>query len=205
MEPLPRVTFARHTSDILNEIAANAPGARVSLGEIVASLGDRGFALLMVVLGLPNVLPMPPPIPLVCGLLLVVIALQIVLGLRHPWIPRRVLAASVAHDRLDAVLARATPVLRKLERFSRRRLSFVPASWELRGAGLLLLIVSIGLVCAAPLIGQIPMGISICLIGLALVERDGVIMVAAALFGAAGLVLNFGFILAVVKGVMALV
>src|SRR5882762_6191175 len=48
MEPLPRVTFARHTSDILNEIAANAPGARVSLGEIVASLGDRGFALLMV-------------------------------------------------------------------------------------------------------------------------------------------------------------
>jgi hypothetical protein len=84
-------------------------------------------------------------------------------------------------------------------------LSFLPASWELRGAGLLLLIVSIGLVCAAPLIGQIPMGVSICLIGLALVERDGVIMSVAALFGALGLVLNFGFILAVVKAVMALV
>jgi hypothetical protein len=38
-----------------------------------------------------------------------------------------------------------------------------------------------------------------------LVERDGVIMAAAALFGAIGLALNFGFILAVVKGVMALV
>jgi hypothetical protein len=198
------VTVARHTSDILNEIAADAAGARVSLNEIVSSLGDRGFALLMVVLGLPNVLPMPPPIPLVCGLLLVVIALQIVLGRRHPWLPRRVLAASVARDKLDAVLARATPVLRKLERFSRRRLSFVPPSWELRGAGGLLLIVSIGLVCAAPLIGQIPMGISTCLIGLALVERDGVIMAAAILFGAAGLALNFGFIVAVVAGIMAL-
>ena len=81
----------------------------------------------------------------------------------------------------------------------------MPASVELRGAGLLLLVVSIGLVCAAPFIGQIPMGISTCLIGLALVERDGVIMASAALFGAIGLALNFGFILAVVKGVMALV
>jgi hypothetical protein len=205
MESSLRVTAARHTSDILNEIAAKANGERVTLGEIVASLGDRGFALLMVVLGLPNVLPMPPPIPLVWGLLLVFIALQIVLGRRLPWLPRRVLAASVARDRLHVALARATPVLRKLEQFSRRRLSFVPASFELLGAGLLLLLVSIGLVCAAPLIGQIPMGISICLIGLALVERDGVIMVVAALFGALGLVLNFGFILAVVKGVMALV
>jgi hypothetical protein len=199
------VNFARHTSDILNEIAADAQGARVTLGEIVSSLGDRGFALLMVVLGLPNVLPLPPPIPLVCGLLLVFIALQILWGRRHPWLPRRALAASVEHEKLDAVLARATPVLRKLERFSRHRLSFVPVAWELRGAGILLLVVSIGLVCAAPLIGQIPMGISTCLIGLALVERDGVIMALAALFGVIGLVLNFGFILAVVEAVMALV
>ena len=199
------MSAARRTSDILNEIAASTHGARVTLGEIVASLGDRGFALLMVVLGLPNVLPLPPPIPLLCGFLLVFIALQIVLGRRHPWLPARALAASVAHERLDTVLARATPVLRKLERFSRRRLSFLPASWELRGAGVLLLLVSIGLVCAAPLIGQIPMGVSVCLFGLALVERDGVIMSLAALFGALGLVLNFGFILAIIRAIMALV
>jgi len=199
------VSAARRTSDILNEIAASTHGARVTLGEIVASLGDRGFALLMVVLGLPNVLPLPPPIPLLCGFLLVFIALQIVLGRRHPWLPARALAASVEHERLDRVLARATPVLRKLERFSRRRLSFLPTSWELRGAGVLLLLVSIGLVCAAPLIGQIPMGVSVCLIGLALVERDGVIMSLAALFGALGLVLNFGFILAIIRAIMALV
>jgi hypothetical protein len=194
----------RRASEVLDGIAANAQGARVSLGEIVDSLEERGFALLMVVLGLPNVLPMPPPIPLVCGLMLVFIALQIVLGRHHPWIPRRALAASVARERLDVALARATPVLRRLERFSRKRLSFLPASWELRGAGLLLLIVSLGLVCAAPLIGQIPLGISICLTGLALVERDGVIMAVAALFGALGLAVNFGFILAVVEGVMSL-
>jgi len=194
----------RRTSDVLDGIAANAQGMRITLGEIVTSLEERAFALLMVVLGLPNVLPMPPPIPLVCGLFLVFIALQIVLGRHRPWIPRRALAASVARERVDQAVARATPVLRELERFSRRRLSFLPASWELRGAGILLLIVSLGLVCAAPLIGQIPMGISICLTGLALVERDGIIMAVAVLFGALGLALNFGFILALAKGVMSL-
>src|SRR4051794_38646674 len=176
MEILSRLPAYRRASDVLDEIAANAQGARVSLGEIVASLEERAFALLMVVLGLPNVLPMPPPIPLLCGLFLVFIALQIVLGRQRPWIPRRALAASVPRERLDAVVARATPILRKLERFSRRRLSFLPASWELRGAGLYLLVISLGLVFAAPFIGQIPMGISICLTGLALVERDGIVM-----------------------------
>ena len=205
MESSSRPPADRRASDVLEGIAANASGVRVSLGEIVSSLEERAFALLMVVLGLPNVLPMPPPIPLLSGLFLVFISLQIVLGRNRPWIPRRALSASVARDRLELVVSRATPVLRRLERFSRRRLSFLPPSWELRGAGILLLIVSLGLVCAAPLIGQIPMGISVCLTGLALVERDGVIMVAAAFFGAIGLVLNFGFIIALVEGVMSLV
>ena len=204
MEISSRSSADRRASDVLDGIAANAQGARVSLGEIMASLEERAFALLMVVLGLPNVLPMPPPIPLLCGLFLVFIALQIVLGRHRPWIPKRALAASVPRERVDAAVARAAPVLRKLERFSRRRLSFLPANWELRGAGLFLLVISIGLVFAAPFIGQIPMGISICLTGLAVVERDGVVMLLAAFFGAIGLALNFGFILALVKGIMAI-
>jgi hypothetical protein len=195
----------RRASEVLDGIAANAQGVRVSLGEIMASLEERAFALLMVVLGLPNILPMPPPIPLLCGFFLVFIALQIVLGRHRPWIPRRALGLSVPRDRLDTAISRATPVLRKLERFSRPRLlSFLPLTWELRVAGILLLLVSIGLVCAAPIIGQIPMGISVCLIGLALVERDGIILIAAVFFGALGLALNFGFILAVVQGIMSL-
>ncbi len=195
----------RRASEVLDGIAASAQGVRVSLGDIMASLEERAFALLMVVLGLPNILPMPPPIPLLCGLFLVFIALQIVFGRHQPWIPRRALSVSVPRDRLDAAISRATPVLRKLERFSRPRLlSFLPVTLELRVAGILLLIVSLGLVCAAPVIGQIPMGISVCLTGLALVERDGLIMMGAVFFGALGLALNFGFILAIVKGIMFL-
>jgi hypothetical protein len=200
-----RLPADRRASEVLDGIAASAQGERVSLGDIMASLEQRAFALLMVVLGLPNILPMPPPIPLLCGFFLVFIALQIVVGRHQPWIPRRALGLSVPRERLDVAISRATPVLRKLERFSRPRLlNFLPVAWELRVAGTLLLIVSLGLVCAAPVIGQIPMGISVCLMGLALVEHDGLIMIGAVFFGALGLVLNFGFILAIIKGIMSL-
>ena len=43
----------RRASEVLDGIAASAQGVRVSLGDIMASLEERAFALLMVVLGLP--------------------------------------------------------------------------------------------------------------------------------------------------------
>ena len=58
------------------------------MGDAVEVLRDRAFALLVVVLALPNCLPMPPPIPLVCGFLLAFVAIQIALGRSTPWLPR---------------------------------------------------------------------------------------------------------------------
>ena len=68
---------------------AEQEGERLTVGEIVAVLKDRAFALLIVILGLPNCLPMPPPIPLVCGLLLLLVAIQITAGMASPGCPAR--------------------------------------------------------------------------------------------------------------------
>ena len=81
------------TSDILVRLVGESATDRVSVRAIVDVLGERAYALLVVVLGLPNCLPMPPPIPLICGLLLLFVAAQIVLGKPSPWLPRRLLGA----------------------------------------------------------------------------------------------------------------
>jgi hypothetical protein len=67
------------TSEVLAALAAHST-ERLTVGDVVLILRDRAFALLVVLLGLPNCLPMPPPIPLVCGLLLALVAAQIVAG-----------------------------------------------------------------------------------------------------------------------------
>ncbi len=64
------------TSEVLASLAAHG-SERLTVADIVTVLRGRAFALLVVLLGLPNCLPMPPPIPLVCGLLLALVAAQI--------------------------------------------------------------------------------------------------------------------------------
>ena len=185
------------TSDILAKLV-DEPGDRLSLETIFANLGDRSFALLVVILGLPNCIPMPPPIPLICALLLVAVALQMIFGRKAPWAPRYMLAKSVSRADVERAAGRAMPYLHWLEKWSRPRLQWTESGLGALLIGLLLLFLAIGLLTAAPFIGQIPWGLSICLLGLGLVEGDGVLVLAALVAGALGAFLSAGFVYAIV-------
>ncbi|MEN5080910.1 exopolysaccharide biosynthesis protein [Bosea sp. TWI1241] len=191
------------TSNLLVAIAA-LPGPRVAVGDIVAALRDRAYALLVVLLGLPNCLPMPPPIPLVCGLVLAFVAAQMLMGRAMPWLPQRLLARSIAQPDLVRAVERALPPLIRLERVSRARLTMLGGPRAIPVLGAVLLVLSIGLVVSAPFIGQIPLGLAVCLVGLGLVERDGVLILAGAAIGAVGLMLSAGFAYALVSGIAGL-
>ena len=180
---------------------ASQEGDRLTVGDIVAVLRDRAFALLVVLLGLPNCLPMPPPIPFVCGLLLGLVAAQLAAGRPTPWLPQALLRRSIPQDAVERAVARALPTVQRLERWSRPRMALFETPIASRIVGFILLALSIGLLVAAPLIGQIPLGIAVCLVGLGLVERDGVLVVAGIVAGAFGLALGFGFIYAIVAGI----
>lgn len=188
------------TSEILS-VLASGDGDRLTVGEIVSVLRDRAFALLVVLLGLPNCLPMPPPIPLLCGLLLVFVALQIVLGRASPWLPKALLSRSLARSDVDRALARALPLFRRLERFSRPRMSLLDNVFAMRLMGLILLVLALALVFAPPLVGQIPLGIAVCLVGIGLVERDGVVVLGGLAVGSVGVSLSLGFVYAIVSGI----
>ena len=173
---------------------ASQEGDRLSVGEIVAVLRDRAFALLVVLLGLPNCLPMPPPIPLVCGLLLLLVAVQIAAGMSSPWLPKKILRQSIARDAVERAVGRAVPLLRKLERWSRPRMSVFETALGMRGLGVLLLALSLALIVAPPFFGQIPLGLAISLIGLGLVERDGIVVLIGLAFGGLGTGISVGFV-----------
>jgi hypothetical protein len=187
------------TSEVLSALAGHA-SERLTVGDIITVLRGRAFALLVVLLGLPNCLPMPPPIPLVCGLLLALVAAQIAAGWATPWLPHSLLARSIPRNDFSRAVDRAVPVLRRLERWSRPRLSGLDTVPIMRLIGFLLLALALGLLFAAPVIGQIPLGIAVCVVGLGLVERDGLVVIAGFAIGAIGLALTFGFIYAIVAG-----
>ena len=179
---------------------AAQPQERLTVADVLMVLRGRAFAILIVMLGLPNCLPMPPPIPLLCGLLLALVALQLVLGRAAPWLPKALLRRSIKRSDVERAVARAVPIFRRLERFSRPRMTAMDSALAMRLLGVLLLVLAIGLLFAPPLIGQIPLGIAVCLVGLGLVERDGVVVLGGLSIGSAGLNLSIGFVYAIVSG-----
>jgi hypothetical protein len=192
------------TSEVLSRLSEQ-PADRLTVADIVAVLRDRAFALLVVLLGLPNCLPMPPPIPLVCGLLLALVAVQIAAARPTPWLPRSLLSRSIKREDVRRAVRRAFPALRKLERWSRPRMTLFDTPLAMRLVGFLLLALALGLIFAAPIVGQIPLGLAVCLVGLGLVERDGVVVAAGIGIGALGLALSLGFIWAIVAGAASLI
>jgi hypothetical protein len=181
-------------------VLAAQPSQRLTVGDILGVLQDRAFALLVVLLGLPNCLPMPPPIPLVCGLLLALVAAQIIFGRPAPWMPMALRRRSVARADVERAVGRAIPVFRKLERFSRPRMTVFDTGLALRVVGVLLLVLAFGLLFAPPVVGQIPLGIAVCLVGLGLVERDGFVVIGGLAIGSMGLTLSLGFLYAIISG-----
>ncbi len=192
------------TSQILLALASQ-PGERLTVRQIMTVLQDRAFALLIVLLGLPNCLPMPPPIPLVCGLLLALVAIQIVFGREAPWLPRQLMNRSVARTDVERAVGRAIPVFRRLERISRPRMTFLDTPVSMRLMGAVILVLALGLLFAPPFVGQIPLGLAVCLVGLGLVERDGLVIVGGLVIGSIGLTLSLGFVYAIFAGIETLI
>jgi hypothetical protein len=81
----PRNGPRRSVSHILLEFGRNWPKERVALGEIVSTLNERSYGLLLILFALPNLVPIyRPGLSAVLGLPLAFIALQMILGRSRP-------------------------------------------------------------------------------------------------------------------------
>ncbi|HSY86515.1 MAG TPA: exopolysaccharide biosynthesis protein [Verrucomicrobiae bacterium] len=205
---------ARHAGDgrrlgeILAELAAR-PAPDLTLGELIESVGDRGYGLLIAALALPNVLPIYlPGLSAVFGLPLVFVALQLTLGRQRLWLPPALGRRSIARATFARMAGAIAPWLARLERALRPRWpEFLGATSE-RLAGLLAIL--LGLLLSLPIpLTNIPLAIPLVLIGLGLAERDGLVLAIGLALGAivaiAVLALTGALILAALAWLAALI
>jgi hypothetical protein len=179
------------TSDILNKLLEEVRDP-LSVSDVMDILGDRSMAVFIVFLGLPNCIPMAPPVPLVSALMLIVVAGQMMLGGSVPWLPQRIKYAALAQADVARVARKALPAVMFLERFSAMRMQWFGPRLSGVVMGGLLYALALCVIFAAPIIGQIPFGLAICLVGLGLVERDGVIVLIGTIVGGIGIFLSAG-------------
>jgi hypothetical protein len=177
----PQLDGHRSVSSLLAEMAETWPGEHISLGDIIDTLGDRGYGLLMLTLTLPNLVPIYlPGLSAVTGLPLAAVALQMALGRPRPWLPDFLLRRSVAKTDFQRLVLRALPWLARIERVLKSRLDGFAHGPVERLIGAVCVVLALLLSLPVPLT-NIPLAVPVILFSLGVLERDG----AATLIGAA--------------------
>lgn len=173
MDPVER---RRPLSDLLADIG-NDPDPEVTVGEIVHRLGRRSFGALLFIFSAPNWLPLPPGSSTFLALPLLLLAPQIALGIRGPWLPGFVDRRRLKRADLAGGLNRLIPTLRKIEKVSRPRLAFLFGPFGDRLIGLTVTLLS--LVLLLPIfLGNMAPAAAIAAFGLGMIQRDGILALA---------------------------
>jgi hypothetical protein len=170
-----------HTiSILLEDVAAAADGESVSLRRIVAGLGDRSFAALLLVPGLALVSPLSgiPGAPTLGASLIALIVVQMLIGRECLWLPRLLADRRIPARRLrQAVSVMRGPVWRA-EGVMAQRLGFLAdRPWSFVALGTCLVLTLI-----VPLMEIVPflattVGLVISLLAAGMLVRDGLLMV----------------------------
>jgi len=149
---------------------------RLSIGEILTVIGERGYGPLVLMLALIAALPTGavPGIPSVCGLSIALVSTQLVVGKDYPWLPARLRRLSIERHRYKQVSRRLTPWTRRIDRLVRPRLSVLVEGVSTRLIGLACVVLG---VCMVPLeiipFAAAAPAFAIVLMGLGLTGRDG--------------------------------
>lgn len=158
-------------SEVLQEVAAAHQGERVSVADLLTAMRGRAIAALLFIFAFPNILPAPPGVGAVLGLPLVYLSSQLMFA-RQPWLPGFIADRSMTVETFRNIVARATPVLNRAERMLQQRWWPLVSPGAERLLGFVCLMLAVLLSLPIPLGNLLP-ATAICIIALALLERDG--------------------------------
>jgi len=194
-------------SDVLSAMAG-ADEPRLSLDELLGRLGDRGFGMVLLILGLLNCMPLPPGVSTIFGATMMLVAVQLAVGRHRLWLPAALRRRSVERSSFRAVVVRVVPVLRKVEALCRPRASWLASGPFERLIGAIVLVLAFVITLPIPVIGNIPPGIAVAVLAISLIERDGYAVLAGMAIGVVAFLINVGvvgaFVVAGIQGIEAL-
>ncbi len=184
------------TSALLRDLLQGAHAERVSVRWLLASLEERSFGIVILLLGLVALLP---GVSGVVGVLVAYPAIQMIRARKAPVFPSFITRREVSTRRLARLILRVEPGLRRLERVIRPRW-VTPIDATKRVVGFILLLLGGLLLVPIPLSNLIP-GLVIVMLAFAYLEDDGVLLVIALLAALVSFAIAGATVWAMIKGI----
>lgn len=191
-------SHAGSASNILSRMAALSEGPRISVGALVDGLEGRAFGMLLLIFAIPALIPFLVGVHSAVGIPLALLAWQIMLGRKEPWLPEKIRVQSIDVSAFRKMTDAVVPWIKRGEAVTRPRLQFltegvferVLAAFVILFAGIIFL--------PGPGTNGVP-GFCVALIALGMIERDGLLASAGVVIGTSYIVLAFGLILIAVE------
>jgi hypothetical protein len=181
---------------VLQRLHDEAPTDHFTLGWLMGRLRRRSFGIIMLLLAL---VAMAPGVSIIAGLLLMIPAFQMIAGQPAPIFPRRIAARPLPTRHLAALVQRAVPVLRYLEKAIHPRWP-TPLEATKRLVGTIIVILNTTMVFTPIPLSNVVFALVIALISLAYVEEDGLLLLIALLVAVVVLTIELAVVWETVVG-----
>ncbi|HEV7866741.1 MAG TPA: exopolysaccharide biosynthesis protein [Chthoniobacteraceae bacterium] len=181
-EPAPPAPVVRSLSTDLRALLRDAGGRAVTIEEIESLLQGRGFAMFILLLSAPFLVP-APGLSTPFGIAIAVLGLRIALG-QKPSLPPFILRRKIKYSVLEGVITRLARIVEKLERHIKPRMHYLerPLMINLIGVGIVSSAFILALPVPIPFSNGLP-AVSIMLLAAGMMERDGLLVIWGHIFG----------------------
>jgi hypothetical protein len=173
MQDIPADTKKRGPSSrVLQEVIRQAPAEYVTAGWLTSTLHRHSFGIIMLSLGLLATIPVGSTVP---GLILAVMAVQLIVGRAEPVFPHFIMTRRLPTKQLLRLGDRAIRVLKYLEKAVHPRW---PMTFEVakRAVGVMVLLLTAVLLLTPVPLSNVAPAMVISLISLAYIEEDGLLL-----------------------------
>ncbi|PJK31519.1 exopolysaccharide biosynthesis protein [Minwuia thermotolerans] len=185
-------------TEVLDRLLDHADGRQVSVGEMLDAFDKRAFAPLLLVPGLVALGPTGaiPGVSIATATIIVLVALQMLVGADHPWLPDRAQRVRFPKSKLQTLVQKSRPVARFIDRFLKHRLTTLTDGIF----GRLGAIFCIAMAATMYPLALVPFGVAlpsaaIVVFSLGLAARDGVMVILANALGLGALGLAGWFVM----------
>lgn len=157
---------------------AGRDGRGPTLADMTTAFADRALPFAILVFGLFGTIPSPGlPTGAIFGTLIVLLAARLLVGHTTVRLPGFMRDRRVPQRALEMVLRRGVPLLRRLERRARPRMTVLTSPPLVLVTALLLIIMGAALALPIPFGNSLP-GAAVVALSLGLLTRDGIGMIA---------------------------
>ncbi len=171
----------------------------IVLGELLQQIGDRGFGMFFIMLSLPSALPIPAAgYSTPFGIMMMLLALQMMMGRKTPWLPERAMKAKVSRKVTGFMNRGVVGFLRQFEHLVRPRFAWASGRAGLVFAAVIIICMAGLMIIPIPGTNTAP-AIVIFLVGVAITEKDGLALMLTTLMGCCAAALYVAVIYAIVN------